>query len=212
MENRWPPDKVNTVSMPLARSRRAMSRPACTVWVEGASMLISGSLSTGLGYLRRQGFLMRRRSDASTARRRRSWARSRSSRPSTGRRHSRTRVRWIAIAWAIGAVVVLVVLVLMRYFTPWGRQFWRITARVLRRPREPSGVADARRVAVVGARSRCGSTCCSATRATTCTRRCRRRSRASPWATTRSNSSGIHGFWMSIAIFIAAGDLVHRAG
>ncbi|HSS25205.1 MAG TPA: ABC transporter ATP-binding protein/permease [Mycobacterium sp.] len=36
-------------------------------------------------------------------------------------------LRWTAIAWAISVVCVLVVLVLFRYFTPWGRQFWRIT-------------------------------------------------------------------------------------
>jgi vitamin B12/bleomycin/antimicrobial peptide transport system ATP-binding/permease protein len=36
-------------------------------------------------------------------------------------------LRWIAIAWAIGAVCLLLVLVAFRYFTPWGRQFWRIT-------------------------------------------------------------------------------------
>jgi vitamin B12/bleomycin/antimicrobial peptide transport system ATP-binding/permease protein len=36
-------------------------------------------------------------------------------------------LRWLAMAWAIGAVVLFLVLVLFRYFTPWGRQFWRIT-------------------------------------------------------------------------------------
>ena len=36
-------------------------------------------------------------------------------------------LRWTAIAWVISAVCVLVVLALFRYFTPWGRQFWRIT-------------------------------------------------------------------------------------
>jgi vitamin B12/bleomycin/antimicrobial peptide transport system ATP-binding/permease protein len=34
---------------------------------------------------------------------------------------------WIAIAWAISAVCLLVVLALLRLATPWGRQFWRIT-------------------------------------------------------------------------------------
>jgi vitamin B12/bleomycin/antimicrobial peptide transport system ATP-binding/permease protein len=34
---------------------------------------------------------------------------------------------WIAIAWAISAVCLLVVLGLLRLVTPWGRQFWRIT-------------------------------------------------------------------------------------
>jgi vitamin B12/bleomycin/antimicrobial peptide transport system ATP-binding/permease protein len=36
-------------------------------------------------------------------------------------------LRWTAIAWAIGAVCLLAVLIAFRYFTPWGRQFWRIT-------------------------------------------------------------------------------------
>lgn len=36
-------------------------------------------------------------------------------------------LRWIAIAWLISAVCLFVALVLFRYLTPWGRQFWRIT-------------------------------------------------------------------------------------
>ncbi|OBI11178.1 multidrug ABC transporter ATP-binding protein [Mycobacterium sp. E2462] len=36
-------------------------------------------------------------------------------------------LRWLAIAWAIGAISLVVVLFALRYFTPWGRQFWRIT-------------------------------------------------------------------------------------
>jgi vitamin B12/bleomycin/antimicrobial peptide transport system ATP-binding/permease protein len=36
-------------------------------------------------------------------------------------------LRWTAIAWAIGAVSLLVVLLAFRYLTPWGQQFWRIT-------------------------------------------------------------------------------------
>jgi putative ATP-binding cassette transporter len=36
-------------------------------------------------------------------------------------------LRWLATAWAIGAVSLLGVLVALRYLTPWGRQFWRIT-------------------------------------------------------------------------------------
>ena len=34
---------------------------------------------------------------------------------------------WLAVAWVISAVCVVVVLVLVRYSTVWGRQFWRIT-------------------------------------------------------------------------------------
>jgi vitamin B12/bleomycin/antimicrobial peptide transport system ATP-binding/permease protein len=36
-------------------------------------------------------------------------------------------LRWIAIAWLISVVCTLIFLVVFRYFTPWGRQFWRIT-------------------------------------------------------------------------------------
>ncbi|CDO88768.1 multidrug ABC transporter ATP-binding protein [Mycobacterium triplex] len=36
-------------------------------------------------------------------------------------------LQWLAIAWAIGAVCLIVVLAAFRFFTPWGRQFWRIT-------------------------------------------------------------------------------------
>ena len=34
---------------------------------------------------------------------------------------------WLAKGWLIAAVCVLVVLVLLRYLTGWGRQYWRIT-------------------------------------------------------------------------------------
>ncbi|HWS92202.1 MAG TPA: ABC transporter ATP-binding protein/permease [Mycobacterium sp.] len=36
-------------------------------------------------------------------------------------------LRWVAMAWVISAVCTFGVLVLFRYLTPWGRQFWRIT-------------------------------------------------------------------------------------
>ncbi len=38
-----------------------------------------------------------------------------------------TSLWWIARAWAISAVVTMVILVLIGRFTNWGRQFWRIT-------------------------------------------------------------------------------------
>ncbi|BCO35947.1 vitamin B12 transport ATP-binding protein BacA [Mycobacterium heckeshornense] len=34
---------------------------------------------------------------------------------------------WVAEAWAVSAVCVIVVLVVLRFVTPWGHQFWRIT-------------------------------------------------------------------------------------
>ncbi|MGZ4563011.1 MAG: ABC transporter ATP-binding protein/permease [Mycobacterium sp.] len=36
-------------------------------------------------------------------------------------------LRWVAIAWVISAVCLAAVLVAFRYLTPWGQQFWRIT-------------------------------------------------------------------------------------
>ncbi|MGA9489340.1 MAG: ABC transporter ATP-binding protein/permease [Mycobacterium sp.] len=36
-------------------------------------------------------------------------------------------VGWVAKGWVIAAVCVLVVLVLLRFLTGWGRQYWRIT-------------------------------------------------------------------------------------
>jgi putative ATP-binding cassette transporter len=36
-------------------------------------------------------------------------------------------VSWVALAWLISAVSAIGVLALLRFLTPWGRQFWRIT-------------------------------------------------------------------------------------
>ena len=35
--------------------------------------------------------------------------------------------RWLAEAWVISAVSLVGVLILLRYVTVWGRQYWRIT-------------------------------------------------------------------------------------
>lgn len=42
---------------------------------------------------------------------------------------------WVAMAWSIAAVCLLVVLVVLRSVTPWGRQFWRITGDYFTGPR-----------------------------------------------------------------------------
>ncbi|BBZ28769.1 ABC transporter permease [Mycolicibacterium madagascariense] len=34
---------------------------------------------------------------------------------------------WIAKAWVMAAVATMIVLVLLRFFTSWGRQFWKVT-------------------------------------------------------------------------------------
>ena len=43
-------------------------------------------------------------------------------------------VWWLAKGWVIAAVCVLLVLVLLRFVTPWGRQFWRITGNYFTGP------------------------------------------------------------------------------
>ena len=45
----------------------------------------------------------------------------------TGATSSSRPLLWVAKAWAIAAVGMLVALALLARFTTWGRQFWRIT-------------------------------------------------------------------------------------
>src|SRR5579875_1099538 len=128
MENKWPPDRVNTVSIPLAFSRRATSRPACMVWLDTAPTLMkrayrrgSGSFALGLsseGHRAASGV----QGDVDVG------DRDATFHPSL---HWGTALpeslRWIALAWLISAVCVLAILVLLRFTTRWGRQYWRIT-------------------------------------------------------------------------------------
>jgi len=36
-------------------------------------------------------------------------------------------LRWVGIAWLVSAICLFATLLIFRYLTPWGRQFWRIT-------------------------------------------------------------------------------------
>ncbi|MDR3657057.1 MAG: ABC transporter ATP-binding protein/permease [Mycobacterium sp.] len=36
-------------------------------------------------------------------------------------------LRWVGIAWLVSAICLFAALLIFRYLTPWGRQFWRIT-------------------------------------------------------------------------------------
>src|SRR3978361_1586771 len=38
-----------------------------------------------------------------------------------------TSLWWIAKAWAMSAAATMIILVLLRFFTAWGRQFWKVT-------------------------------------------------------------------------------------
>ncbi len=211
MENRWPPDNVKTVSIPLALSRRAMSRPAWTV----CQASVAASMLIGRQPIRLPRVPSPGRTPVEDAAGRLASKETRIGPQAVQavdrlvRPQSWTPVGGSPWRGLISAVVSPVVLVALRYFDAVGPAVLAHHRRILRRPRQRQGVADARRAAVFGASCRCASTYCSATRATTCTPRCRRRSRASPLSNDAVKRSGIHGFWMSIAIFsVLAGPYV----
>ena len=45
-----------------------------------------------------------------------------------------TSALWVARAWAISAICILIVLTLIARFTTWGRQFWRVTGDYFKGP------------------------------------------------------------------------------
>ncbi len=109
-------------------------------------------------------------------------------------------LRWLAIAWVIGAVCLLVVLVAFRYFTPWGRQFWRITRGYFVGPASIKvwlmlgvlllSVLSAVRLTVL--LSYQGNDLYTAVQKAV---------QGIAADDAHVKQSGIHGFWMSIAIF-----------
>jgi putative ATP-binding cassette transporter len=109
-------------------------------------------------------------------------------------------LRWLAIAWAIGAVCLLAVLAAFRYFTPWGQQFWRITRGYF------VGPASVKVWAILGVLllsvllsvrltvllSYQGNDLYTAVQKAV---------QGIAAGNDNVKTSGIHGFWMSIAIF-----------
>ena len=107
---------------------------------------------------------------------------------------------WIGQAWAISAVVTMVLLVVLARYTVWGRQYWRITGDYFKGGRawvHGSGW----RCCCSPRSSRFGLTSCSATTATTCSHPCRSPSRSAGAGNEEIRQSGIHGFWQAIIIF-----------
>lgn len=110
-------------------------------------------------------------------------------------------LRWLAIAWAISVVCMVVVLVAFRYLTPWGRQFWRITGGYF--VGQPSikvwlmlgvlllSVLLSVRLTVL--LSYQGNDLYTAVQ---------KAFQGTAAGSDEVRNSGIHGFWMSIAIFI----------
>lgn len=109
-------------------------------------------------------------------------------------------LRWTAIAWAISAVCLLAVLVLFRYLTPWGRQFWRITSGYFTGPKSIKvwlmvgvlllSVVLAVRLNVLFSYQ--GNDMYTALQ---------KAFQGAAGGNGSVKNSGVHGFWMSIGIF-----------
>jgi vitamin B12/bleomycin/antimicrobial peptide transport system ATP-binding/permease protein len=115
-------------------------------------------------------------------------------------------VLWIAQAWAISAVIILVVLVLLRYFTVWGRQYWRITSGYFTGPQAVrvwlmfgvlllSVIVSVRLNVLFSYQSNDLYTALQTAFEGIAT------------GTDKVKNSGIHGFWMSLAIFCLLASL-----
>lgn len=115
-------------------------------------------------------------------------------------------LRWVGIAWAVAAVCAVAVLAVFRYSTPWGRQFWRITGSYF------SGRASVKvwvwlgvlllsvilSVRLVVLLSYQGNDLYTAVQKAV---------QGIAAGDERVKQSGIHGFWMSIAIFSVLASL-----
>jgi putative ATP-binding cassette transporter len=122
-----------------------------------------------------------------------------------------TSLVWIARGWAIAAACTLVVLVLIGRFTTWGRQFWRITGDYftgLESIKVWVWLAAILLLVIVGVRlevllsyqANDMSTSFQVVAAGN-----------TPPGDQAMKDSGVHGFWVSIAIFsILAGLLIAR--
>jgi putative ATP-binding cassette transporter len=115
-------------------------------------------------------------------------------------------LRWTAIAWAIGAVCLLLVLVAFRYFTPWGRQFWRITRGYFVGPASVKvwlGLGVLLLSVLLSVRltvllSYQGNDLYTAVQKAV---------QGMAAGNDHVKNSGIHGFWMSIGIFVVLATL-----
>ncbi len=110
-------------------------------------------------------------------------------------------LRWVAIAWAVGAVCLLMVLIAFRFFTPWGQQFWRITREYFVGPASVrvwlilgvlllSVLLSVRLVVLLSYQ---GNDLYTAVQKAV---------QGMAAGDDNVKQSGIHGFWMSISIFI----------
>jgi vitamin B12/bleomycin/antimicrobial peptide transport system ATP-binding/permease protein len=115
-------------------------------------------------------------------------------------------LRWTAIAWAIGAVALLIVLVAFRYFTPWGRQFWRITRGYFLGPASVK-VWLMLGVLLLSVLLSVRLTVLLSYQGNDLYTSVQKAVQGIAAGDNYVKQSGIHGFWMSIAIFIVLATL-----
>jgi vitamin B12/bleomycin/antimicrobial peptide transport system ATP-binding/permease protein len=107
---------------------------------------------------------------------------------------------WLAKGWVIAAVCVLVVLVLLRYLTGWGRQYWRITGGYFTgRQAVPTWVQLAVLLLLVLLSVRL--TVLLSYQSNDLYSSLQTAFEGTALGNERVKQSGIHGFWMSLAHF-----------
>ena len=198
---------MKTVSIPLAFSRRAISRPAWKVF--SASLPMRAAYRPRLRYFRGEASTVDVGWTASLARRRRPWSRSRSSRPSTGPRQP-----WIPCGGSPKAgrsprCASWWSLVLLRYLTGWGRQYWRITGGYFTgRHAVPVWLMLAVLLLLVLLSVRL--TVLLSYQSNDMFSSLQTAFEGAATGNEQIKHSGIHGFWMSLVALQRAGVAVHR--
>ncbi|WP_077081081.1 ABC transporter ATP-binding protein/permease [Mycobacterium numidiamassiliense] len=115
-------------------------------------------------------------------------------------------LRWTAIAWVVGAICLLIVLAVFRYFTPWGRQFWRIT-RGYFVGRESLKVWVMLGVLLLSVLLAVRITVLLSYQGNDLYTAVQKAVQGTAAGNDEIRNSGIHGFWMSIVIFIVLATL-----
>ena len=110
-------------------------------------------------------------------------------------------LRWLAIAWVIGAICLVIVLVAMRYFTSWGRQYWRITGGYFV-GRSSIKVWAMLGVLLLSVLTAVRLTVLLSYQGNDLYTAVQKAFQGTAADDMEVRNSGIHGFWMSIAIFV----------
>jgi putative ATP-binding cassette transporter len=110
-------------------------------------------------------------------------------------------LRWIAEAWAISAVCVLVVLVVLRYVTRWGRQYWRVTRGYFTGGAHAVGVWLMLGVLLLSVIVAVRLNVLLSYQGNDLSTAVQKAVQGLALGDDEVKSSGIHGFWMSLTVF-----------